>query len=171
MIGGILARLSWSQKISMALRAVGASSEELAALDSVVANFSNSPVGYTFLPEVKTFNGLVEKVTTHSAEAGALRDRYGHLLHNPQLRSALARLAVSFIAQSPDAERLSSLLDKLKMVPGVNLGAYETLEDYLAEELLPKLAPADNHGSQGAVVVCRFCKQPFLVMEHSHATE
>lgn len=174
MLKAAMDRIPTSVKVQMALRAIGFSGDEKAAMDALIARYGASPLGATLLGEAtSSTEGLVarivDKLVSDGQSLGQDAAPIGRLLAVPQLRQFVTHLVVSHIEAQPEAGALFSALNKLSDVPGAPWANrdFDTVPEFIDEGLLPALsdiimATADGQDDKPLVVRgfvrCPYCK-------------
>lgn len=170
MLKGLIGRMPTSAKVQVALRALGFSSEEKAALDSLIARYGSSPLGATLfgssLSNIESLLGLfIDKMVQDGQSLGQDAAPIGRLLAVPQLRGAVTSMVINYVAAQPSAENLFSAINKLASVPGAPWANrdYDTVQSFLEEGLLPVVSDVilSNGGEpQGELIVKGFVRCP-----------
>lgn len=174
-ISSVLAHVPTPVKVQLALRAIGFTGEEKAALDSFIARYGTTPLGATLLGDpISSTEGLIARITDKLVADGQSLGKevapIGRLLSVPQLRSAVTHFIVGHLESQPEAGALFSALNKLSDVPGAPWAnrEYDTVPDFINEGLLPALsdvimAHADDEVDHPLVVKgwvrCPYCKE------------
>lgn len=147
MFKAIMERMPTSAKVQVALRALGFSGDEKAAIDSLISRYAATPVGSTILgSQFQSVEGVLAFVVDRLSEDAQPIAKdiapIGRALAVPQLRDAVTGLVVHHIAAQPEAETLFSALNKLSSLPGAPWANrdYENVPDFLSSGLFPGLS-------------------------------
>lgn len=147
MFKAIMERMPTSAKVQVALRALGFSGDEKAAIDSLISRYASTPLGSTVLgSQFQSVEGVlsfvVDRLSADSQPLAKDLAPVGRALAVPQLRDAVTGMMVNHIRSQPEAETLFSALNKLSSLPGAPWANrdYENVPEFISSGLLPGLS-------------------------------
>lgn len=173
MLDSLIKRIPLSTKVRLGLNAVGVSTAEQRALDTLIGQVGTNPVVSIVLgKEVGSLTGLTDTIGDWAS--GADGSSFGvptarRILRDPRGKDMIASVVLDMIARSPDKDMLVQVIDKVSKAPLPGFGDtdYPDIRSFLTEGALPlveSLLPEDSEALSelGAVVKCPYCEQTHI---------